>query len=290
MDLQLYFRVLWRHRLIVVVGIVLAFALAFLSMFKVTLADGSPQVDYRKPEVYQSQATIFVTQRGYPWGRSVYPSLPTGQQGVTTSAYADPGRLAFLASVYAQLATSDAVRAVMLKDGPLRGKFDAVAGFDERNGAYQPYVYVTATATEPAWAVQLANRAAMNIRNVVRAQQVSADIPEGQQVELQIFSKARRVTVAEPRKKTLPVVIFLTVLLATVGLAFVLENMRPRAPRIASVPEFENAAVAEAPASAVAPASAAAPASSATGRLPRPPLRARRPWPDAGGPSSAPPR
>ena len=68
MDLPLYGRVLWRHRAIVVAGILLAFALAFLSMFKVGWADGSPKVDYRKPVTYQSQATIFVTQRGYPWG------------------------------------------------------------------------------------------------------------------------------------------------------------------------------------------------------------------------------
>ena len=90
--------------------------------------------------------------------------------------------------------------------------------------------------------MQLANRAARTIRNVVLTQQRRADIPANQQVALQIFGKARRVTVVGPRKKTLPVVVFLTVLIIAVGLAFVLENMRRKVPRIASVPEFERSA------------------------------------------------
>ncbi len=35
-------------------------------------------------------------------------------------------------------------------------------------------------------------------------------------------------TLIQPRKKTLPIVVFLTVLTATVALAFILENARPR--------------------------------------------------------------
>jgi len=244
MDLQLYFRVLWRFRLIIVAGLLLAIVLATVSLVKVTWADGSVKFTYRSPVYYQSQATIFVTQRGYPWGRSVFPSKPiTGSQGaVTSSNYADPGRLAYLASVYAQLGTSDAVRTVMRKDGPLRGKIESQAGFDERNGSYQPYVYVSATATDGAVAVELANRAATAIRTVVRTQQLNAGIPADQQVALDLFSGARPPTVVAPRKKTLPIVMFLTVVLITVGLAFVLENIRPRALRIERVPDEKPAA------------------------------------------------
>jgi hypothetical protein len=245
MDLQLYFRVLWRFRLIIVAGLLLAIVLATISLVKVTWADGSVKLTYRSPVYYQSQATIFVTQRGYPWGRSVFPSQPTtGRQGASTatSNYADPGRLAYLASVYAQLGTSDAVRAVMRKDGPVRGKIDATPGFDERNGSYQPYVYVSAIATEGALAVELANRAATAIRTVVRTQQLNAGIPANQQVALDLFSGARPPTVVAPRKKTLPIVMFLTVVLITVGLAFVLENIRPRALRIERVPDEKPAA------------------------------------------------
>lgn len=238
MDLQLYFRVLWRFRLVIVVGLLLATVLATISLAKVTWADGTVKFTYRSSVFYQSQATIFVTQRGYPWGRSVFPSQPiTGRAGVVTSNYADPGRLAYLASVYAQLGTSDAVREVMRKEGPLPGKIDARPGFDERNGSYQPYVYVTAIATDGAQAVELANRAATAIRTVVRRQQLNANIPANQQVALDLFSGARPPTVVQPRKKTLPIVIFLTVVLITVGLAFVLENIRPRALRIERVPD-----------------------------------------------------
>jgi hypothetical protein len=238
MDLQLYFRVLWRFRLIILAGLLLAIVLATISLAKVTWANGSVKFTYRSQVYYQSQATIFVTQRGYPWGRSVFPSKPTtGSPGAVTSNYADPGRLAYLASVYAQLGTSDVVRAVMRKDGPLRGKIEAEPGFDERNGSYQPYVYVSAVATDGATAVELANRAATAIRTVVRTQQLNANIPADQQVALDLFSGARPPTVLQPRKKTLPIVMFLTVVLITVGLAFVLENIRPRALRIERVPD-----------------------------------------------------
>jgi hypothetical protein len=43
--------------------------------------------------------------------------------------------------------------------------------------------------------------------------------------------------VSAPRKKTTPIVVFLTVLLAAIGLAFVLENLRPRIRALAAEEE-----------------------------------------------------
>ena len=58
MDLRLYGRVLWRFRVIVVTGIVLAAALAFLSVAKVSFNHGSPSVTYRKALTYESLAKL----------------------------------------------------------------------------------------------------------------------------------------------------------------------------------------------------------------------------------------
>ena len=45
----------------------------------------------------------------------------------------------------------------------------------------------------------------------------------------------------EPRKKTLPIVVFLTVLTGTVGLVFVLENLRSRVRPVPDAASGESA-------------------------------------------------
>ena len=48
-----------------------------------------------------------------------------------------------------------------------------------------------------------------------------------------------RPVVVEPRKKTLAVVVFVALMVATVGLAFILENLRPRVRAVApAAPAF----------------------------------------------------
>ena len=75
MDLQLYARVLWRFRFVVAVGTALAIGLAFMSYYKVSFSDGV-SVTYREGEVWRSDATLFVTQPGFPWGRLGVSSTP----------------------------------------------------------------------------------------------------------------------------------------------------------------------------------------------------------------------
>ena len=67
MDLQLILRVLWRFKLLVGIGVVLAFVLAFLSYYKVS-PGGDPMLEPRQSESWESLSTIFVTSRGFPWG------------------------------------------------------------------------------------------------------------------------------------------------------------------------------------------------------------------------------
>ena len=72
MDLSLYGRVIWRFRWLVVLGLILAIALAVLSVAKVS----SHGLSYRKHEVWQSSTTVLLTQHGFPWGRAVVPPSP----------------------------------------------------------------------------------------------------------------------------------------------------------------------------------------------------------------------
>ena len=67
MDLGLYFRVLWRFRFLVALGLLAAFALAALSLFSVSPSG----VTYRQSEVWSASAKILVSQEGFPEGRSI---------------------------------------------------------------------------------------------------------------------------------------------------------------------------------------------------------------------------
>jgi hypothetical protein len=241
-DLQLYMRVIWRFRLLVLAGIVLAFVLAFLSFAKVSLAGGSPKITYRKPLTYSSRATVFVTQTGFPWGRVYFPSQPTKAPGVFTTPYADAGRFAGLAVFYAQFVTTDTIRTLMARGGPINGYIYAEPLVDLTTENSLPMFQVVGVSKNKGDSITLANRGARTIREYVENQQRAAGIPPKQRVMLQITGVARDAIVLTKRKKTIPVAVFLTVLVATIGLAFVLENLRPRIRKVEAPAEQPAAA------------------------------------------------
>ena len=76
--------------------------------------------------------------------------------------------------------------------------------------------------------------------------QREAEIPDSQRVHVEVLSRARKAIVIEPRKKTLPIVVFLTVMTGTVGLVFVLENLRSRVRPVPDAASGESAAVTDA--------------------------------------------
>ena len=123
MDLALYARVAWRFRILVLVGALLGVVLATLSVGRVSL-EGGPKITSRG-EQWSSTATILVTQRGYPLGRAVYDEFERVDTGAPEPAvipkYSDPSRFGTTALLYARLATSDAVRQLMRKSGPING-------------------------------------------------------------------------------------------------------------------------------------------------------------------------
>src|SRR5689334_8767941 len=107
MDIKLYGRVLWRFRVLVIVGLIAACALATVAMFHVS----SNGLKYRQTETWSSTARLFVTQEGFPWGRAVDPST-LAPNAKTAPRFADANRFTGLAFLYAQLATSDDVRTI----------------------------------------------------------------------------------------------------------------------------------------------------------------------------------
>ncbi len=216
MDLPVYLRVLWRFRFLVAAGVVLACALSLLSIVRVN-PTGSPKLKYRKAPVYVSYSQLFVTQPGFPWG-SLRPP-----------ASADAGRFTSLAILYSQLATSDAVRQIMLKDGPINGTIQVAPVLDAVNQEPLPLVSIAGFAKSPALAIQLARRETSALLSYIQTQQSSSKISDRDRVLVTLAKQANEAKVFQARKMTVAIVVFLGVLLATCGLAFLLQNLRPQA-------------------------------------------------------------
>jgi hypothetical protein len=225
MDLGLYGRVIWRFKMLVVVGLLLALTVAILSTVRI----GSDGVSYRQTELWSSQTRLGVTQNGFPWGR-----LLAGQATPDTTnrrgeiPIAEPGRFVDLAVLYAELATSDDVFRLIRKSGPMRGQVIATQLRSPGSGAMLPLIELMAISSSPRNAVQLARRSSAALKTYVQEEQRANHVPISDRVVLEELLQARSAAVFQPRSKTLPVVIFLALMFATVGLAFLLENLRPR--------------------------------------------------------------
>ncbi len=235
MDLQLVLRVLWRFRTIVALGLIVATSLAVVSYYQVSLDGGKPSFTPRQSEKWESLGTLFVTSRGFPWGSigtgpSEDEAVPTDKdQGLNPSGL-DPVHLTALAALYVRLSTSDPVLEVMKRDGPVNGQLQAfpVASDDNGDGSVLPMVTLSAISTSPQEAKRLAERHAKAFVRFIEQQQTKARIPSEERVEVQIARAPQGATMLEGRKKTRPMVVFIAVMLAVIGLTFSLENLRPR--------------------------------------------------------------
>jgi hypothetical protein len=247
MDLRLYARVLWRFRLLTACGFLLALTLAFMSYVNVSFAGGGPKLTYRSTEQWASYTKLFVTQQGFPWGYSVTPSAdaidPTEPPSGINLRFADQARFTNLAILYSQLATSDPVRRIMREDGPVGGAVMAAPVLALNNpGNPLPIISLAGISTTPARARRVTERATAAIQEYLRREQESNKIPAADRVQVQVLEAPRRAELFAGRSKTLPIVIFFALTVATAALAFVLENIRP-AVRPVIAPANETSAV-----------------------------------------------
>jgi len=225
MDLALYGRVLRRHKVVVVVGLALAVVLALLSYYRVGSDGMLPTLEPRKAEIWQSSANVFLTESGFPAGRLTIPLVTkkVGGETVTVPKYNEPGRFASLASLYARLATSDEVRERIVSKGPPFGEFSAFPSIESSAGPL-PIVLVLGRATSPAAAKTIVTRGLDAFISYVTEQQAASGTPEDQRIQLRVLNAPASAVLLEPRKKTLPIVVFLAVVMASITLAFIFEN------------------------------------------------------------------
>jgi hypothetical protein len=212
LDFRLYAHVIYRHKVLVICGLVLALLLAELSVVSIS-TNGT--IRYRHSQLWASTTRMLV---GHVY---VNPNVP------------DPS---LRASRYAYLATTDPVRKLMLEDGPLNGKVIANPVIDSTSTP-QPYVDITGIATSAAGAYTLANRAARALQTYINQSQLA--IAQSDRVPVRPIQRNDPV-VFQPRSKTLPILIFVAVAFAFVGLAFLLENVKRRGQGIPDEPDRED--------------------------------------------------
>ena len=215
MDLGLFGRVLWRFKWLVGLGVVAAIVLTLFAAARVDV--GSRTVSWRSQEQWASYSRIFVTQQGFPWGK-----ITTG------SAQDDPGRFSSLAILYANLADSDAVHQLAFGGAPKNGRVEAAAILASQSGNDAlPLLSIAGISHSRAAAISLARRETEGLVRYVRALQQQNGIAADNRVVLQVVLQPTTAKLLSSRSKTLPTVVFLTVLIAFCGLALVLENLRP---------------------------------------------------------------
>jgi hypothetical protein len=218
-DLALHLKVLWRHRWLMLAGLFIALALAILSWVRVNPL-GDPVVSYRQEERWSSTSRLFVTRMGFPWGR-----VSTDELSGT-----DAARLASLAVLYAELARGDEVQGRLLEpDDPSTVDVTAVPG-PQFSGSTLPIIEIRATAPTQHQAVSLAREGAESLTEYIREQQDDAGIAPDDRVVVETLAQPSRPELVQPRKKTLPALVFVTVLVIVVALILLIENVKPSRP------------------------------------------------------------
>ncbi len=232
MDLPLYFRVLWRFRLIVLPGLAVAIALAVLAYGKVSFAHGF-KLTPRATPVFHVDALLLVTQKGFPWGDSQQAYVPGDvNKGLPAVPVGDFSRMSGIAMIYSELADSDTVKArTRVKPAKTEKLFTSpYAPESAPPGTVLPMVALSADAASPTRAASLINARIGAFQRYIASQQSDAKLADSKRVVIQVLrgGDAKNALMLSGKKKTLPVVVFLAVMIAVVGLAFMLENMRPR--------------------------------------------------------------
>jgi capsular polysaccharide biosynthesis protein len=212
MDLQQTFRVLWRFRVIVAVGLLLGIMLAFLAMVRVNLS-ASPHFSYRAQPRYESTTTVSVKHQGEKGLNGLNPDDLDTLRNATT--------------LFVPYAMGNAVMAALTKNGPIHGKLFAVQG-TASDGSTLPIIDLAADADTPAAALQLAKRHLAAFQTFLRNYQLGNGTPARRLLVLEPVSGPLPAKLVQGRKLTKPILIFTAILVLTCGLAFVLENMRPR--------------------------------------------------------------
>lgn len=221
MDIPLYFAVMRRFWKIVLVGFVLAIALAFLSYGRGSVT-------------YESQAEALITQQSFPYGRA---AAPGGANAAGSVLLGSPGVLSGLSPVYAQLANSDQIQKTVLKQAKVAGTITASGVNDPATGFSLPFLQLVSTAPTAAGAATLAQLEFNVLAKFITQQQANAGIPANDRVQLVLIENGNPPKIAGGRSASIPMLVFVAVLGAAIAIAFFKEKSDPQtAAKLGRVP------------------------------------------------------
>src|SRR5262249_25091579 len=157
------------------------------------------------------RSLVLLTRQGFPEGRIF---------GTT-----DFNRLGVLADLYSRLVTSDAVTARLEKTGPIDGDVSAGSIISSTRQP-TPMLAIYGTSPTPSKSVALTERATDAFLGYLKDRQQRADSRPNDRVQASIVDRIGSLALVQPRKKTLPIVVFLAVMSAAIALIYALEGAR----------------------------------------------------------------
>lgn len=234
MDLLNHLQVMARWKRVIIAGILVGVLIALAFTFRVSF-DGGVKVGYRQAEEWKATSTLFVTQPGFPWGRTTLPSIDPNQttaQQRSDQSFADPSRLSVLAVIYAFLAPSQPVDQIGGAAPP--GTTVTAREISTPNGNPLPLLVIETTAPTSIQAKALNRERTLAMLRYLRDQQNQNEVPRGQRVQLKLLKGPEAAKVSSHGAMLAIAMVFLAAL-ASLGAAYLFENLRlARAARAAT--------------------------------------------------------
>jgi hypothetical protein len=230
MNLARHAAVLWRFRRITAAGLLLGIFLAVFASYNITASGLKP----RGVSTYTSQSQLLVTQPGFPEGRPVLPTTQaidptTGKPIVdpTKPDFADPARFLTLADIYTKQITSDDIlRRLPVRVHPaqiLASPLPAVSG-----APILPIIQLDTIGPTPRAAQQLNRDLTKALRDWLEEGQRKNDIVPAKRVVIETLNSPEPGALTSGPSKTASILALLLVLIGTVALTHLLENLRTR--------------------------------------------------------------
>ena len=219
------------YRGLVIGGLAVAVALAILSYATPTIADDRPTLQPRSAETWRAETILLISESGFPEGRAVPEYRPSNpKQGTPPVLVGDQERLSSLAALYSQYASSDRVRRIALREGPLDADVSAEpVTYTTTQFAYPqvlPLIRISSTASTPDLAIGGASRIAEAFTTYIGEQQGDAKIPVADRVVVDYARRPDEAVLVAGRSKILPAVVFFSLAALLIGGVLVLDNVR----------------------------------------------------------------
>jgi hypothetical protein len=235
MDLRLFWGVCRRYKRLAIGGSLAAIVLGVLAYGTPGFSGGMPTLVARGQSTYQSAAQLLITR-----GAGTYSTIDS--QTISSGA---PGYLSSLSPIYAGLANGSAVQDAV-RASHIPGTVTGAEGIDQLTGDYTPFIDMTATAPTRSDAAALIRLGISALQRYVGAQESASGVPQSERVQLEVVKSGLPPVLASRPKPTIPILVFLAVLAATIALMFSLENRDPQtAARLGRVPVASRTIAAE---------------------------------------------